>query len=35
MAEYLLLLGVKLKKRPSGISTYQQILAKYGLTANG
>jgi hypothetical protein len=35
MAEYSLLLGVKLKKRPSGIGTYQQILAKYGLTANG
>jgi Transposase DDE domain len=34
VAEYSLLLGVKLKDRPPGIGTRQQILAKYGLTAH-
>jgi hypothetical protein len=31
LAEYSLLLGVKLKDRPPGIGTHQDILAKYGL----
>jgi hypothetical protein len=31
VVEYSLLLGVKLKKLPPGIGTYQAILAKYGL----
>jgi hypothetical protein len=31
MAEYSLLLGVKIKDRPPEIGTYPQILAKYGL----
>lgn len=35
MAEYSLLLGVKLKDRPPGIGTRQQVLAKYGLTTHG
>jgi hypothetical protein len=35
MAEYSLLLGVKLKDRPPGIGTRQQILAKYDLTTHG
>jgi hypothetical protein len=35
MAEYSLLLGVKLKDRPPGIGTNQDILAKYGLPAHG
>jgi hypothetical protein len=34
IAEYSLLLGVKLKDVPPGIGTRQQILAKYGLTAH-
>lgn len=34
MAEYSLLLGVKIKDRPPGIGTHPQILAKYGLTAH-
>jgi hypothetical protein len=33
LAEYSLLLGVRLKDKPPGIGTYQDILAKYGLTA--
>ena len=33
IAEYSLLLGVKLKDLPPGIGTCQQILAKYGLAA--
>jgi hypothetical protein len=32
LAEYSLLVGVKLKDRPAGIGTRQDILAKYGLT---
>ena len=32
LAEYSLLLGVKLKDVPLGIGTYQEILAKYQLT---
>jgi hypothetical protein len=35
MAEYSLLLGVKLKKRPPGIGTRQEILAKDGLATHG
>jgi hypothetical protein len=35
MAEYSLLLEVKLKDRPPGIGTHEEILAKYGLTAHG
>ena len=35
MAEYSLLLGVKLKDRPPGVGTRQQVLAKYGLTTHG
>jgi hypothetical protein len=35
VAEYSLLLGVKLKDRPAGIGTRQEILAKYGLAAHG
>jgi hypothetical protein len=35
MAEYSLLVGVKLQGRPSGIGTRQEILAKYGLVARG
>ena len=34
IAEYSLLLGVKLKDVPPGIGTRQQILAKYGLAAH-
>jgi Transposase DDE domain len=34
MAEYSLLLGVKLKDRPPGIGTHQDILAKYELPAH-
>lgn len=34
MAEYSLLLGVKMKDRPPEIGTYPQILAKYGLRAH-
>jgi hypothetical protein len=35
IAEYSLLLGVKLKDVPPGIGTRPQILAKYGLAARG
>jgi hypothetical protein len=35
IAKYSLLLGVKIKDRPPGIGTRQQIFAKYGLTALG
>jgi hypothetical protein len=35
IAEYSLLLGVKLKEAPLGIGTRQQILAKYGLITHG
>jgi Transposase DDE domain len=35
MAEYSLLLGVKLKDRPPGIGAYEEILAKYRLSAQG
>jgi Transposase DDE domain len=35
MAEYSLLVGVKIQDRPAGIGTRQQILAKYGLTTHG
>jgi Transposase DDE domain len=35
IAEYSLLLGVKLKDRPPGIGTHQEILAKHGLAAHG
>ena len=34
VAEYSLLLGVKLKKLPPGIGTHQEILAKYGLAGH-
>jgi hypothetical protein len=34
VVEYSLLLGVKLKKLPPGIGTYQAILAKYGLAGH-
>ena len=34
IAEYSLLLGVKMKDRPPEIGTYPQILAKYGLRAH-
>jgi hypothetical protein len=33
IAEFALLVGVKLKDRPPGIGTPQEVLAKYGLTA--
>jgi hypothetical protein len=33
LAEYSLLVGVKLKDRPPGIGTCQDVLAKYGLTS--
>lgn len=35
MAEYSLLLGVRLRDRPPGIGTRPQVLAKYGVTAHG
>jgi Transposase DDE domain len=35
MAEFALLLGVKLKDRPPGIGTRQQLLAKYRLPTHG
>jgi Transposase DDE domain len=35
LAEFALLVGVKLKDRPPGIGTPQEVLAKYGLTAEG
>ena len=35
LAEYSLLLGVRLKDKPPGIGTRQPILAQYGLTARG
>ncbi len=35
LAEYSLLLGVRLQDKPPGIGTRQQILAKYGLPARG
>jgi hypothetical protein len=35
IAEYSILLGVKLKDVPPGIGTHQEILAKFGLTAHG
>jgi hypothetical protein len=35
LAEYSLLLGVKLKDVPPGIGSRQQVLAKYGLPARG
>jgi hypothetical protein len=35
VAEYSMLLGVKLRKRPPGIDTHQEILAKYGLWPHG
>lgn len=34
LAEYSLLVGVKLKDRPPGIGTRQDMLAKYGLTSH-
>jgi hypothetical protein len=34
MAEFALLLGVKLKDVPPGIGTQQELLAKYGLTSH-
>jgi hypothetical protein len=33
IAEFALLVGVKLKDVPPGIGTPQEVLAKYGLTA--
>jgi hypothetical protein len=35
LAEYSILLGVKLKDVPPGIGTHQEILAKFGLIAHG
>jgi hypothetical protein len=35
MAEYSLLLGVKLKDVPRGIGTRRAILAKYGIATPG
>jgi hypothetical protein len=35
MAEYSLLVGVKLKDVPPGIGTRQEIVAKYRLTTHG
>jgi hypothetical protein len=35
IAEYSILLGVKLKDVPPGTGTHQEILAKFGLTAHG
>jgi hypothetical protein len=35
VAEDSMLLGVKLKKRPPGVGTHQDILAKYGLATHG
>jgi hypothetical protein len=35
IAEYSILLGVKLKDVPPGIGTHQEILAKFGLIAHG
>ncbi len=35
VAEYSMLLGVKLKKRPVGVGTPQEILPKYGLATDG
>jgi len=35
VAEYCLLLGVKLKDVPPGIGTLPEILARYRLTAHG
>jgi hypothetical protein len=35
LAEYSLLLGVRLKDEPPGVGTLQQVLAKYGLPARG
>jgi hypothetical protein len=35
MAEYSILVGVKLSKVPPGIGTRHDILAKYGLAAQG
>jgi len=34
-AEYSMLRGARLNDVPPGIGTYQEILAKYGLTAQG
>ena len=35
IAEFALLVGVKLKDVPPGIGTPQEVLTKYGLTAEG
>jgi len=35
MAEYSLLVGVKIKDRPASIGTLLQILAKHGIAAHG
>jgi hypothetical protein len=35
LAEYSLLVGVKLKDVPPAIDGHQQVLAKYGLPARG
>ena len=35
LAEFALLVGVKLKDVPPGIGTPQEVLAKYALTAEG
>jgi hypothetical protein len=35
IAEFALLMGVKLKDMPPGIGTAQEVLAKYGLAAHG
>jgi hypothetical protein len=35
LAEYSLLLGVKLKDVPAEIDSFQQVLVKYGLTSRG
>lgn len=35
LAEYSLLLGVRIKDKPPGVGTRQQVLTKYGLPARG
>ena len=35
IAEYSLLVGVKLKDVPPGIGTHQEVLATFGLTVHG
>ncbi len=35
LAEYSLLLGVRLKDQPPGVGTHQQVLTNYGISARG